>query len=70
MAVTVSTNDVNFFVVDHRQNAARRVDFGMCDKVATHQDFREAVLDEVADYVQFNKMLIEEAKRLSELLSQ
>jgi hypothetical protein len=61
---------VDFIVVDHRHDPARRVDFGTCSKVATHQDFREAVLDEIADYIQFNKALIIEAKKLSDLLSQ
>jgi hypothetical protein len=70
VTVKASTTDLVFVVVDHRQNASPIVEIGTCEKVATAQDFIEVVFDETADYVQYNRLLIEEAKRLSDLLSQ
>jgi hypothetical protein len=70
VTVQAATADLTFVVVDHRQNSLRQVDVGTCDKVASTQDFAEAVFDEIAAYIQYNRELIEKAHRLSDLLSQ
>jgi len=45
VSVIAATQDVEFYVLDCRKQFTRKVDLGECKKVATEQDFAEAVWD-------------------------
>jgi len=66
VAVIASTEDVEFYVVDHREKASRKIKLGECHRTATRKDFGEAVMDESAPYLNSDAVIVSLMEKLSD----